>query len=156
MKKLILALLMTTNVAYGSYGYIHPTQKIDHIYFSIMDQPNLHMTLMRCGEVGYERDRSVDVQRLTDDEQNYEMYRQVNRCICYMEFINEVYPEQVAEEVRTEKMLKELVASTQFVQLENHSHYYQQFRESPYIMEDAKFAIAYNTKNQCGLDYKPK
>lgn len=155
MKIPSLLLPISLLIAFQANAYIHPTQTIDHVYMAILEKDSLHDTIMECGVVGYERDRSVSVHLMSDDSQRVEMVRQINRCVCYMVFINDTYPEQVDESARNEEMLKELIASTQFVQLENDLHYLE-FRSHDNMTEDAKFAIAYNTQNQCTLDYEPK
>lgn len=149
-------LLCSTMVNASSYdAYVHPTGTLDHIYYSIIEQDTLSDTVQRCGMVGYRRDRMYDVHRMPDKLQHVHLERNVNRCKCYMDFIDETYANQVAPEALTTTVLKELIASALFIKLESRKHHYYEFNQTPYLSEQAKYSIAFNAKNQCSLDYRP-
>lgn len=122
-------------------------------YATLVMSETLEDMLYGCAMLGYRRDRTVAVHRLTDYEQRVELLAQTNRCVCYMNFINEHYDTQVPPEVRNEAMLIELTVSALFVELETHNRHFYEFDTSPYLSEQAKFHMAFNTKNQCQKSY---
>lgn len=126
---------------------------VTYHYASLVMSDNLEDALYGCAMLGYQRDRTVAVHRLSDRDQRVELLRQTNRCVCYSNFINETYANQVPDEVRNEQMLIELIVSALFIEVESHNRHFYEFDTTPYLSEVSKFHIAYNTKNQCTKDY---
>ena len=127
---------------------------VTYHYASLVMSDTLEDALYGCAMLGYQRDRTVAVHRLSDRDQRIELLRQTNRCVCYSNFINDTYAYQVPEEVRNDRMLIELIVSALFIEMESHNRHFYEFDTSPYLSEVSKFHIAYNTKNQCTKNYE--
>lgn len=158
--KTITSIVLTTAMM---VGVVHANPTADALkrsnvmgvepkYHDIIKADSLRDSVYACAYLGYERDSTVAVHLLSDVEQWTELEKQARRCLCYMEFINTTYEKQVPKEVLNESTLKELIASTLFVEVED-NRIFREFRSTQYFPERNKHIIAYNTSRQCGKNY---
>lgn len=126
-------------------------EHVAHVSVKYIDGINtdtVRDTVYACAYLGYERDRTVAVNQMSDEQQHTELARQGTRCACYFDFILDTYSESLPTEARTRDTLKELIMSSLFVELE-HDRIFEEFKSQSNFTETMKYQIAYNTANHC-------
>ena len=139
IKDLVCGLTFVTLIASTSFVEANPTREAlkEHVYdvtyhyAELITRNSLKSVIRGCGMLGYRRDSTIVPSYMSDEQQQQELILQTNRCICYMEFINSHYPIQVHPNALTENILKELVISSLFVELESLDRIFYQFDECP-------------------------